>query len=998
LSEEPTTVRNAGAAPGITKDECRICQNDTGEMLSVVSKGIETLAKQCRVLGRHELLHAISQYPHVCILVHGSCRRTLAYEWRKSGKGADDATTATPRLTRSVSGGFSFRDMCFLCGEMVAGCSDVRRVLSGGEFDKKFKDVIRERGWDEWALAVQGRMDSVSDLFAADAVYHKTCYNRFIIQLPHTPCKVKRGRPPKKDAVRAFECLCDKLESECENEMYTLNDLYDMMCGMAENSDKSSLYTKEYMKELLQNRYDRHIYFASRPGRDDVVGFSHFCDLLLHNKFFADRNEGEGTEAEKLVQKAAKLIMAEIREMQCNHDFYPTANDINSDGLEFLPPLLVSFLKRIIHSPLKQAALGQGIMQAARPNGCLMPLLFGVGVDLDACGLQQVHMKLARLGFSLSCDEIRWYKQSVMQSCPSDAYKMADNSVIVHFVADNVDHNIRTLDGLNTFHGMGIISATILPVGDFGYRNRVVRRLEKPMLAGDAAQNKCTPVHLFDKCNEKGLSTIKLNSIQSLLRPIVLPAIMDFSSLWHAAGMLNRSGRPRSNWSGYMQYVSQGQHSGVANVDMLSIVDLNPSDENCIYSTLLFVMNQAKKLGVGTPDITFDQQLYIKAVDVAVKAALDVVIRLGGFHLLMSFLGSIGHMMKGSGLEEVFGLIFGPNTVQHVLTGKAYARSVRGHFLVHAALNELLLDYLRNSELNEDCRPSVVCCESAEDLAGSFSQTLQSDLQVLYEEITTNKVCAIERTLLECESLTVVQNLLHQLKLSLKANSCTSRLWLLYMTYVDTVKTFLIAERTSNWLLHLHAVNSMLNLFAATGHMNYAKSARLYVQQMSNLSSTHPQLYEQFLLGNHTIRQSDRYWAGLSLDLVIEQTMMRSIKSQGGLTRGRGMHNTARATWLNTLRECATLRAALSDITRSERSTPDHVEVGASRKLRDFRDLYKVKDYFKVYSPFRFYSIDRLVSLSSGVVASSGDCINCDKADEVGFLIQKNGTIAVTGT
>ena len=93
----------------------------------------------------------------------------------RSGKGAGDATTATPRLTRSVTGVFCFRDMCFLCGEMVAGYSDVQKVLSGGEFDKKFKDVILERGWDEWALDVQERMDSVSDLFAADAEYHKNC-------------------------------------------------------------------------------------------------------------------------------------------------------------------------------------------------------------------------------------------------------------------------------------------------------------------------------------------------------------------------------------------------------------------------------------------------------------------------------------------------------------------------------------------------------------------------------------------------------------------------------------------------------------------------------------------------------------------------------------------------------------------------------------------------------------------------------------------------------
>ncbi len=32
----------------------------------------------------------------------------------------------------------------------------------------------------------------------------------------------------------------------------------------------------------------------------------------------------------------------------------------------------------------------------------------------------------------------------------------------VQYVADNVDHNVRTLDGFNTFHGMGII-ATVTP-------------------------------------------------------------------------------------------------------------------------------------------------------------------------------------------------------------------------------------------------------------------------------------------------------------------------------------------------------------------------------------------------------------------------------------------------------------------------------------------------------------------------------------------------------
>ena len=92
------------------------------------------------------------------------------------------------------------------------------------------------------------------------------------------------------------------------------------------------------------------------------------------------------------------------------------------------------------------------------------------------------------------------------------------------------------------------------------------------------------------------------------------------------------------------------------------------------------------------------------------------------------------------------------------------------------------------------------------------------------------------------------------------------------MGYVDLVNVFLLAERTGNWSLHLDTVVKMLPLFAATGHANYAKSARIYVQEMRLLPKKNPWLYQQFLDGNPTIRRSNRFWAGLSPDLVIEQT------------------------------------------------------------------------------------------------------------------------------
>ena len=47
-----------------------------------------------------------------------------------------------------------------------------------------------------------------------------------------------------------------------------------------------------------------------------------------------------------------------------------------------------------------------------------------------------------------------------------------------------------------------------------------------------------------------------------------------------------------------------------------------------------------------------------------------------------------------------------------------------------------------------------------------------------------------------------------------------------------------------NWHEHLEAMRRMLNLFAATGHINYAKSARLYLQTMQCLQFDHPWLYD----------------------------------------------------------------------------------------------------------------------------------------------------------
>ena len=125
------------------------------------------------------------------------------------------------------------------------------------------------------------------------------------------------------------------------------------------------------------------------------------------------------------------------------------------------------------------------------------------------------------------------------------------------------------------------------------------------------------------------------------------------------------------------------------------MIDMDPGDMSCIYSMLLFVFDEASAHNV-TPVVTFDQPLWWKAVTIISCKSEDsdlrsIVLRLGAFHMEMSFLGCIGYLMHESGLKETLETIYTPNAVTHMLSGKAVSLAVRGHFIVDSALNALLI-------------------------------------------------------------------------------------------------------------------------------------------------------------------------------------------------------------------------------------------------------------------------------------------------------------------
>ena len=155
---------------------------------------------------------------------------------------------------------------------------------------------------------------------------------------------------------------------------------------------------------------------------------------------------------------------------------------------------------------------------------------------------------------------------------------------------------------------------------------------------------------------------------------------------------------------------------------------------------------------------------------------------------------------------------------------------------------------------------------------------------------------------------------------------------------------------------------------------------RIYVQEMKRLKEEESAVYSAFVNGFHVIHHSDRYWAGLSSDLVIEQVLMRSLKTTGGLTHGRGMSEIQRLVWLLSMPVTAEMNGALQEFTGvNYTSSEQHKDTFASRIKRDMNDTKKILAFMDARNPFSEPSLRCIVT---GVTAD--ERTNADRVKEIG--------------
>ena len=296
-------------------------------------------------------------------------------------------------------------------------------------------------------------------------------------------------------------------------------------------------------------------------------------------------------------------------------------------------------------------------MKAALPRSVIPPLLFALAIEMDhVYSSRWLIDQLNKFGFCESYYEVTRFKQGVVIS--DDVEELLDAQVdgsedeFVSFASDNVDHNTITLDGKGTFHGMGVMA--IITNHETAKKAILRVRPKKLIKVDQLVKEKGIPILSYDFPNKCGLDSVIFKPYKDLKSTIVNPGVFSYDTLWHAAEMFSSKEKPRPNWNGFMQNVSEGPHPPRSKTVMLPIIDLDPKNESCVYSVLKFIIDQSTRLGVVTPSVTFDQQLWIIALEIITAKQLNIVPLLGGFHMLMSFYGSIGTIMEGSGLQKLF--------------------------------------------------------------------------------------------------------------------------------------------------------------------------------------------------------------------------------------------------------------------------------------------------------------------------------------------------------
>ena len=153
-------------------------------------------------------------------------------------------------------------------------------------------------------------------------------------------------------------------------------------------------------------------------------------------------------------------------------------------------------------------------------------------------------------------------------------------------------------------------------------------------------------------------------------------------------------------WSGFNNQLAKEQGLPALKASTVyligHLIHAPPLHPDTVLMSLLYMKHSLAEQGMTYACISIDMQLYMVAQQIKwwePERFKQVMIFPGAMHIIMSFQGCIGTLMKGSGLDVLVGSAFGH--VTSIMNGKAWVRSMRAFCMVAVVLSQ---NFLRDGE------------------------------------------------------------------------------------------------------------------------------------------------------------------------------------------------------------------------------------------------------------------------------------------------------------
>ena len=589
-------------------------------------------------------------------------------------------------------------------------------------------------------------------------------------------------------------------------------------------------------------------------------------------------NDSDEDELSILTDKLAKTITSEVRDISVNKARYNvriTKEDISKSVSSTLMDLLGTLSANMDYT-LPALLIGNIVTSIISNNLTNLQIALGNLIRDSKSFINQMY----QFEVTCSCDEILRFKKSAALAATNDIQLSGiheGDGGLIQTLVDNFDADISSQNGKLTTRSLAMlitqpctqpdenqnILSTIPRVSKEDMSQQI--DFELPIQRYQGSKK----VPMPDNCSKKFVPPLKV-----LCSCIIAKERAEEHDVSFMSEINSNDNCPEFN--GFNTSVAREQGQALkpkTQVVYLPLIDMPPSDPDTIMTALQEAKRLTNERGQKKVVFTCDQQLYKVAVDV--KWAYpndfsDVILRRGGMHMLMSFVGAIGSLMAGSGLSEILSSTFAG--VSKMLTGKKFPQNVRAMRLVS---EELLRNIINHGDVM-----------SMEDLLAHLDTAARK--------------------------------------------SKTSKLWVdCLIKPVFLMMLFVRAERESDWPLHLVAVKRMLPYFFASGHVNYARYGLYYLRSMESLQGEE---LSMFIRGEHVMHHVPGLWNGIWSDMYTETAFMRYGHGFGGII-GITLKPETLKTWALGLHVCCQLEQDTVNLSCNEQDKCqlNHKEEAKSR-------------------------------------------------------------------